>query len=91
MATKAKTLRYVSDGTYSVKDSRPALERHGELVSTPAGDTKFVPDDPTFPTTVFRRDGIVEFYLDDPQEARVEEYVALLSRWLKAGLQLRKE
>jgi len=91
MHTQAKTLYYVSDGTFSVEVCRPALERNGELLVLATGEAKFVPDDPTFPTTVFRRDGVIELHVEDPKDTRLGEYIKSLSGWLKVGLQEKEE
>jgi hypothetical protein len=87
MARQRKIVRYVTDGTYSVAESRAALESQGVLLDLSSGDVKFVPDDPTFPTTLFKADGAIEMRLEPAGEMRLEEYVRQLSKWLGAALQ----
>ena len=87
MTTQTKTLYYVTDGTYSVESSWAVLAHNGELAPQASGDTKYVPDDPTFPTTVFRGDGVIELQIEASNGVRLDEYVRELSAWLKVGLQ----
>ena len=87
MGQQQRTIRYISDGTYSVEESRAILSTQGEVVSQSSGDTKFVPDDPSFPTTFFRTDGVIEMALDPSGEVRLDRYVKQLSKWLRVRLQ----
>lgn len=85
MSEPAATRRYISDGTYSLDDRRETLAAAGTLVGGPDGTTRFVPDDPSFPTTVFRPGGIIEVCLSPADD--VDAYIARLSAWLGVALQ----
>jgi len=91
MTARATTLYYITDGTFSVEDSRGTLERQGDLMILPGGDAKFVPDDPTFPATVFRRDGVIELRVGRQGQLRLDEYLKSLARWLRVNLQQKQE
>lgn len=84
---RRNAIRYISDGTYSVDEVRGVLADNGELVGRGPGETRFVPDDSRFPTTIFRADGIVELLAQSPDETSLEEYVQQLSDWLGVPLQ----
>jgi len=88
MAEQEDILRLMTDGTLSVDDVRRRLAAHGELVGGDAGrPLRFVPDDPTFPTTVFLGDSLVELALKTASDIRLEKYLKDLSSWLGVGLQ----
>jgi len=78
--------RYITDGTFSMDDVRPRLSSTGELLNQPSGDVRFVPDDPSFPTTVFRQDGIIEFQAGTSGDAGVAAYLDQLASWLGVSL-----
>jgi len=77
-----KAFRYITDGTFSLEDVRGTLSSAGELVDRPSGDTTFVPDDPSFPTTVFRQDGTIELEAGASGEVRLATYLDRLASWL---------
>ena len=79
--------RYITDGTFSMDDVRPRLSSAGEVLDQPSGDVRFVPDDPSFPTTVFRQDGIIELATGGPGEVRLAAYLDQLASWLGVSLQ----
>ena len=81
-----KTTRYITDGTFSLDDVRDTLSSAGELVDRPSGDTTFVPDDPSFPTTVFRQDGTIEFEPGASGDVRVATYLDRLASWLGVSI-----
>lgn len=87
MSRQQNILRLVTDGTVSLTDVRRTLATHGELVGGDAGPVRFVPDDPSFPTTVFQGDGLIELDLTSAADLRLEKYLAELSSWLTVGLQ----
>jgi hypothetical protein len=87
MAAATQSIRYISDGTFSVLQARSTLDAHGVVVRMPSGETKYVPDDPTYPTTIFRLDGQIEFLLESSEELRKDEYAKDLSEWLGVKLQ----
>jgi len=87
MAQRTKAIRYVTDGTFSIDDVRRTLAGAGELVQQPSGEARFVPDDLSFPTTIFRCDGLIEVHVGPGAEDRLETYVAKLGSWLGVSLQ----
>jgi hypothetical protein len=87
MSSSDTVIRFITDGTFSVEEKRPVLSRHGELVAEGEGGTRFVPDDPGFPATLFRPDGIIEMAFDASTELRLEAYVDTLAGWLGVSLQ----
>ena len=87
MAKASKTVRYISDGTFSLDELHDELEAHGAMVGQDDGAVKFVPDDPTFPTTLFGRDGVIEMLVKAGSETRLDLYIEELGRWLSVKLQ----
>lgn len=87
MSSNGTVIRFITDGTFSVNEKRPTLSRHGELVAEGEGGTRFVPDNPSFPATLFRPDGIIELAIDASPELRLEAYVDTLAGWLGVSLQ----
>jgi len=81
-----KAFRYITDGTFSMDDVRPRLSSAGELLGQPSGDVRFVPDDPSFPATVFRHDGTIEIKPGASGDARLARYVDQLASWLGVSL-----
>jgi hypothetical protein len=87
MAEQEDILRLMTDGTLGVDDVRRRLTAHGELVGGDGSPLRFVPDDPTFPTTVFQGDSLVELSLKTASDLRLEKYLKDLSSWLGVALQ----
>ena len=57
-----QTVRYVTDGTYSIEQSRRRLESEGVLTPSEDGAWQYVSDDPTFPTVYFLPTGVIEMH-----------------------------
>ena len=87
MGRKASTARYITDGTFSLEEARSALSDAGVYLEGPSGEAKFVPDDPSFPTTFLLPDGTVEVELDSVDAKALEDYLGRLSSWLGVPLQ----
>lgn len=68
-------------------DVRETLTGAGALVEQPSGEARFVPDDPSFPTTIFRADGRIELQVDSADETRLDRYLGALTSWLGVSLQ----
>jgi hypothetical protein len=84
---KVEIVTYLPDGSFSLDDVRRRLEPHGVTLDLPlpAGGVRFVPDDPTFPTTIFTTTRRIEFHLQKAESPRLEEYLKNLSAWLQVG------
>lgn len=87
MSTQQNILRLVTDGTVTLADVREKLAMHGELVGGDSGPARFVPDDPSFPTTILQSDDLIELDLGSATDIRLEKYLEELSSWLGVGLQ----
>ena len=84
---KIQIVTYLPDGSFSLDDVRRRLDPHGVTLDLPDGEIRFVPDDPTFPTTVFTRTRRIELHLESAESPRLEEYIKELSAWLKVGFE----
>ncbi len=87
MPREPATARYIADGTFSLEEAKEALSGAGVYVERPSGEAKFVPDDPSFPTTFLLPDGTVEVEPDSVDPKALAEYVERLSSWLGVPLQ----
>jgi hypothetical protein len=85
--TKAETITYLPDGSFSLDDVRRRLDPHGVTLDLPTGEIRFVPDDPTFPTTLFLPTGRLQVQLDGGESPRLDQYIKELSAWLKVGFE----
>jgi hypothetical protein len=87
MGPKAKIeiVTYLPDGAFSLDDVRRRLDPHGVTLDLSDGELRFVPDDPTFPTTVFTSTRRIQLHLDSAESPRLDEYIKELSTWLQVG------
>ena len=87
MPREPATARYIADGTFSLEETGETLSHAGVYLEGPSGEAKFVPDDPSFPTTFLLPDGTVEVEVDSVDPKALAEYVERLSSWLGVALQ----
>ncbi len=84
---KVEIVTYLPNGSFSLDDVRRRLEPHGVTLDLPEGEIRFVPDDPTFPTTIFTKTRRIELRLESAEGPRIEEFIKELSGWLKVGFE----
>ncbi len=82
------TIRFVTDGTYSIEQARGRLESQGVLTAVEEGGWKYVSDDPTFPTVYFLPSGVIEMHGHGLDEAgNREKYARQLGKLLGIAVQ----
>ena len=87
MKESAQTIGFVSDGTFSLAEAQRVLDARGVVAEESAGGLRFVPDDPSFPTTTLHPGGRIDVHPETADDLRLDEYVKQLGAWLHVTLQ----